>query len=96
MSALAIIDGIELPQVGLGSGWALLTVVVILILRGQLVPRRTHEDAIHDRDEWRAESRIKDAQIAEKDGQLRELSSVGEAVRAVMRAIQRGPKDEVS
>ena len=90
-----MIDGIGLPQVGLGSGWALLAVVVFFIIRGQLVPRRTHDDALHDRDEWRAESRIKDAQIAEKDLQLRELSQVGRAVEAVMRAIQRGPRDEV-
>lgn len=86
-------DGIGLPQIGLGSGWAAFIVVMLLIARGQLIPRRTHEDTIHDRDEWRAESRIKDAQLAEKDGQLRELSEVGRAVNAVMRAIQRGPKD---
>lgn len=88
--------GFGLPQIGLGSGWAAFIVVMFLIARGQLIPRRTHEDTIHDRDEWRAESRIKDAQLAEKDGQLRELSEVGRAVNAVMRAIQRGPKDEVS
>ncbi len=33
---------------------ALLTLVVLLVLTGRLVPRRTHEDTIADRDNWRA------------------------------------------
>lgn len=32
---------------------ALLTLVVLLILTGRLVPRRTHEDTLADRDTWR-------------------------------------------
>lgn len=32
---------------------ALLALVVLLILTGRLVPRRTHEDALADRDNWR-------------------------------------------
>ena len=91
-----MIDGIGLPQVGLGMGWVVAFIYTVALLRGLLVPRQSLEDVIHDRDEWRAESRIKDSQIAEKDEQLRELSAVGRAVNAVMRAIQRGPKDEVS
>lgn len=82
-----MIDGIGLPQVGLGSGWALVAVFVILVYRGGLVPRRTHDDVVHDRDEWRAESRIKDAQIAEKDQQLRHMGEVGRTVDAIMRSL---------
>lgn len=63
--------------------------VVISIVRGWLVPRRTHEDALHDRDEWRAESRLKDAQIAEKDKQLGHLAEVGEAQKALLTSIGR-------
>jgi hypothetical protein len=33
---------------------ALLTLVVLFILTGKLVPRKTHEDALTDRDNWRA------------------------------------------
>lgn len=33
---------------------ALLTLVVLFILTGRLVPRKTHEDLIADRDNWRA------------------------------------------
>lgn len=92
-----MLEGIGLPQVGLGSGWALVAVFVVLIYRGALVPRRTYDDKVHDGNEWRAESRIKDAQIAEKDKQLRHLEEVGHSVNAVMRAIQKGatPDHEV-
>lgn len=87
-----MLEGIGLPQVGLGLGWLVSFVYTIALIRGQLLPRRTLDDQIHDTNEWRAESRIKDQQIAEKDEQLRELKKVGETVNAVMRAIQRGPK----
>ncbi|WP_432027474.1 hypothetical protein [Streptomyces sp. 1222.5] len=43
--------GIDPGGAGLG---ALLTLVVLLILTGRLIPRRTHEDAIADRDNWRS------------------------------------------
>ena len=52
-------------------------------------------DIRHDRDEWRAESRLKDAQIVEQNKQLDHLEAVGHAVDAVMRAIQKGAAPEV-
>ncbi len=36
----------------------LLAVLILLIALGRLVPRRTMEDVIHDRDEWRSAHRI--------------------------------------
>lgn len=83
-----MLDQIPVESLGIGAGWFLVGMFVLLIFRGMLVPRSTYEDALHDRDEWRAESRIKDAQIIEKDTQLRHLAEVGETVEAVMRAIQ--------
>lgn len=77
-----------LPEVGVGSGWAVVAVGVVYILRGKLVPRATLDDAIHDRDEWRTESRLKDAQIAEKDEQLRHMGEVGRNVLAIMRGLR--------
>ena len=44
------IFGINASDIGLG---ALLTLVILLILTGKLVPRRTHEDVLADRDNWR-------------------------------------------
>ena len=84
---LEMIDGIGLPQVGLGSGWALIVLVVVLILRGDLVPRRTYEDKVHEANEWRTESRIKDSQLAEKDKQLSHMGEVGRTVDRVMRSL---------
>jgi hypothetical protein len=89
-----VIDGIGLPQVGLGSGWALAAVFVALVYWGKLIPRSTHDDVVHDRDEWRTESRIKDAQIHEKDEQLRHMGEVGRTVDHIMRSLPR-PADEV-
>lgn len=49
-------------------------------------------------DEWRAESRTKDEQLAEKDRQLAEkdrqlahLAEVGRTVDAIMRSLKAGP-----
>ena len=77
------------PQVGIGSGWLFVGVCVWAIVRGHLIPRGTHDDVIHDRDEWRAESRIKDAQIDEKDGQLRHMAEVGKLTEAILTAVRK-------
>lgn len=55
---------------------------------GRLFTRRQYDEAIHDRDEWRTESRLKDAQIAEKDVQLRHMAEVGNTVEQLVRGLQ--------
>ena len=75
-----LLNGLGVVGVVLLMGW--------LVFTGRLVPRRTHEDVIHDRDEWRSESRIKDAQIAEKDMQLRHMAEVGKTVEQAFRGLQ--------
>lgn len=37
-----------------GGAAGLLALVILLILTGRLIPRRTHEDVIADRDNWRS------------------------------------------
>ena len=69
----------------------LLVLAFVLLSRGVLVTRREVERLEHDRDEWRAESRIKDQQIAEKDAQLRHMGEVGRQVKRVMAALQQLP-----
>lgn len=44
---------------------ALAGLAVLLVLTGFLIPKRTHDEMTHDRDEWRTESRLKDQQILE-------------------------------
>lgn len=78
---LVATNGSLLSWTGLGA------FIILSVVRGWLVPRRTHEDALHDRDEWRAESRLKDAQIAEKDKQLGHMAEVGEAQKALLTSL---------
>lgn len=97
-----------------GTCVALLSWGVSLIARGKLVPLSTHqreldaaaaavEKAEHDGNEWRAEGRIKDAQLAEKDKQLAEkdkqltyMREVGETSKATLSALQRLAESEVT
>lgn len=87
----------ELPSAALSNGVGVVTVVVILgwmLAKGHLYTKRQYDDAIHDRDEWRAESRLKDAQIVEKDTQLRHLAEVGRVVHNIMAALQRSTEGQ--
>jgi hypothetical protein len=82
------VSGIEsLPWPALSvatGGWTLFALAGWFVLTGRLVPGRFHREVVHDRNEWRAESRIKDAQIAEKDTQLRHMAEVGKTSEAVL------------
>lgn len=75
------------------AGWMLFallaTGIVSAMMRGKIVPRSALDDAIHDRNEWRAESRIKDQQIATKDQQLGHLAEVGETQKALLISLGR-------
>lgn len=78
-------------------------VTVVLIVFWMLATNRLHthgefermerdhlrevEDLAHDRDEWRAEGRLKDQQIDEQGIQLRSLSEVGRTMQAVLQAL---------
>lgn len=72
-----------------GTGWGLAASCAWLVYTGRLVPRTTLDDSNHDRNEWRAESRIKDQQISEKDTQLRYMAEVGETQKSVLASLQR-------
>ena len=38
--------GIPVSALGIGSGWALVALFVIMLFRGQIVTRREHENAV--------------------------------------------------
>ena len=81
-------DGIPpglLDGIGVVGGAVLM---VIGFATGRVFTRRQYDEVVHDRDEWRAESRIKDQQIAEKDAQLRHLVEVGKTVEQLVRGLQ--------
>lgn len=85
-----MLEGIPWPAVTAASGgWLLTAAFVLAMIRGRLVPRSALDDVIHDRNEWRAESRIKDQQIAEKDTQLGHMAEVGEVQKTVLLAVQK-------
>jgi hypothetical protein len=75
--AVSEIFGIQASDAGLG---ALLTLVILLILTGRLVPRRTHEDTLADRDNWRQaylESEKARKVEHEQTGELLEMARLG-------------------
>jgi hypothetical protein len=65
----------------------LLTILVLLILIGRLVPRRTLEDVLHDRDEWRAAHRISEAARVESARQVEELLEHARTTDEIIRAL---------
>lgn len=96
-------DVLPWHEIGAGAGWAAFLSLTLLMARavktGDWIPRTTHEREIeavvremeavkHDRNEWRTESRIKDAQLSEQATQLRHLGEVGRTVEHAMSALQ--------
>jgi len=56
-----------------GGAAALLALVILLILTGRLIPRRTHEDVIADRDNWRSAFLQSEAARKQEHDQTEEL-----------------------
>ena len=76
--------------VGVLAPSALAGLAVLLILTGQLIPRRTYADKEHEADEWRTESRLKDQQIAELAEQNRQmLNAFGPTLTDFLAALRR-------
>lgn len=82
-----MIDGIPIDIERLGVV-GLCVLIVVAIARGWLVTSRELANVVHDRDEWRAESRLKDQQLAVKDEQLGHLAEVGRTVEQLARGLQ--------
>lgn len=84
LAAIDLLDGVGVVGLVLLFALALAT--------GRLFTRRQYDEVVHDRDEWRAESRLKDAQLAEKDTQLGHLAEVGKTVEQLARGLQQEMK----
>lgn len=65
----------------------LLGIAIVLILRGSLVPRKTHDDIINDRNQWREAHRISEEARLAQTKQLDAVLEVGETVKNVMTAL---------
>lgn len=79
-------DGI--PIVGMTSP-ALLGIVILLILTGKLIPRRTYDDMKEDRDSWRAAHAVSEEARIHTAQQLDEMMEVGQTVKDVLQALRR-------
>lgn len=102
---VGMLDG--LGVVSLVAVFGLLLAVGRLYTKGQVdrmekAANAAIEKAEHDRDEWRAESRIKDtqlsakdAQITEKDKQLRAMGEVADLQHDVLSALKALPHASV-
>lgn len=66
--------GIDIAQ---GGAVALLAVVVLMVLTGRLIPRRTYDDMREERNTWRSahsESEVARAEERDQNRQLMELA----------------------
>lgn len=68
---------------------ALCGLFVLFVFTGQLIPKRSHDEVVHDRNEWRTESRIKDQQIAELTEQNTKMLAGFDVVQDFLAGLRR-------
>ena len=73
---------------GIGAGWAIVALFVVAILRGNLIPRRTYDDAVHDRDMWRAAHMTSEAARVKGEVHLHDLLEATRTMDQLMREVQ--------
>lgn len=78
-----------LPIGSLGAG-GILTIVILLVLLGRLVPRRTLEDTIADRDQWREAHKTSEEARIELQQQVGELLELSRVTSTFIQAIPLG------
>lgn len=90
------VDGLPV-SIGQIGPWGLFLLLAFLVVRsvvkGDLVPRQTYEDTIHDRDMWRAAHMTSEAARQEERDQKQELLEHARVTAAVMNALPR-PSDK--
>lgn len=65
----------------------LLGLLVLAIITGRLVPRRTHEDSLHDRDQWRAAHMVSEQARQVSADQVEELLEHARTTDAFIRSL---------
>ena len=80
-------EGLGGIPVGALTPAALLGLVILAIVMGRLVPRRTMEDIIHDRNEWRAAHRISEQSRMELAAMVGELLEHARTTDAFIRSL---------
>lgn len=87
-----MLDGI--PLVGL-SAPAILSVVVMMVMTGRLVPRKTYDDVIRERDEWRAAHSVsEEARRAEASQKTEILLPIARTMEHVLESLPKPKSSE--
>ena len=81
-----MLEGIGIPVSTLTPA-GLLAILILLIGVGRLVPRRTMEDIIHDRNEWRTAHRLSEQSRIELAGMVGELLEHARTTDAFIRSL---------
>lgn len=76
--------GAAAPTVGAGG---LVSLFVIAVMRGKLVPRKTMEDVLKERDDWKAAHALSEQARLAAAGQVEELLEHARTTDAFIRAL---------
>lgn len=80
----------------LGGPWALVALFVVFIMRGDLIPRRTHDDVVRDRDAWRSAHQVSEDGRHEALRQNREMLEAVHTANHVLTSLPQPTAGEVS
>ncbi|MFD7867302.1 hypothetical protein [Streptomyces sp. NPDC059783] len=83
--------GIDVAQ---GGAVALLVLVVLMVLTGRLVPRRTYDDLLKERDTWQAAHRESEAARTSEREQTQELLELSRTSAHALQALPRMAMDD--
>lgn len=72
-----------------GGAVALLTLVVLMVLTGKLVPRRTYDDLLKERDTWREAHTVSEAARTSERAQTQELLELSRTSAHALQALPR-------
>lgn len=86
----------ELAGLGMIQGGAvgLVALIVLMVLRGHLVPRRTYEDMREERDTWRAAHTVSEEARHVAQEQAGELLELSRTAIPLLRALPSPPQVE--
>ncbi|MFF9175993.1 hypothetical protein [Streptomyces sp. NPDC014793] len=80
-----------------GGAWTLVTIAVLMVLTGRLIPRRTYDDMVADRDNWRSAFHSSEEVRRMESKQVEDLLAVAEVGGRILSALPKPgePAEEV-
>lgn len=89
-AVVGLVDGLPIGDISFG---ALITLVLVMIFTGRLVPRRHLDDSIEREKAQAAINERNAATLSELGGSLRDLVELGRTTDYMLRTIQGGAAD---